>query len=350
MQWTIRYANPSDDASWNAYVRNHPHGTVFHLLEWKEAVRDTFDHRPLYLLAEAGSSQGGNENAILGILPLFEIKSRIFGHSLVSVPFAELGGPLADSEEILNGLIDRAAAEAKALGGAYTELRNRQAIDGLPTKSLYSNFRKVISPDPEENLQAIPRKQRRMVRVGLKSGLKAEVGHDEIETFYRLLATNFHRLGTPIFPIALFQNFLSRFGDKAQILLVKDEADTPIAGVLSFFYRDTVLPYYAGSLAEHRHLAPNDFMYWQLMEYGREHGYAVFDFGRSKEGTGSFKFKKHWGFEPEPLAYQYILNTASEIPDISPNNPKYQKKIEMWRRLPFWATKMIGPKVAKYLC
>jgi len=133
------------------------------------------------------------------------------------------------------------------------------------------------------------------------------------------------------------------------ILIIKDRGGKPISSVLTFFYKDQVLPYFAGSLSEYRDLAPNDYMYWQLMKYGHEKGYKWFDFGRSKVDTGSYDFKRHWGFEPEPLAYQYFLNRMKDIPNISPANPKYQKKIEMWRKMPFWLTKIIGPRIVKYI-
>jgi lipid II:glycine glycyltransferase (peptidoglycan interpeptide bridge formation enzyme) len=119
--------------------------------------------------------------------------------------------------------------------------------------------------------------------------------------------------------------------------------------VLTLFYKDQVLPYYAGSLFEYRDLAPNDYMYWQLMKYGWERGYKIFDFGRSKVDTGSYDFKRHWGFKPESLPYQYFLNRIKEIPNLSPANPKYQRKIEMWRKMPFWLSKIIGPHIVKYI-
>jgi FemAB-related protein (PEP-CTERM system-associated) len=343
----VRNYTNQDEKDWNAFVHSHPQGTIFHRIEWKKVIGQTFHHKSHYLIAEQNGSD--SQNQIVGILPLFEIKSRIFGHSLVSVPFAERGGLLTNTHDAGKILLSTATALAAQRKVDYVELRNTKAINGLPTKDLYFSFQKGIDPDPEGNLQAIPRKQRRMVRVGIKSGLKAEFGPEHLPDFYELLATNFHRLGTPIFPYSLFQNFVREFRDQSAVMVIKEPGGKTIAGVLTFFHQDTVLPYYAGSLVEYRNLAPNDFMYWSLMEYGRENGYTLFDFGRSKMDTGSFKFKTHWGFEPKPLAYQYILNTAGEIPNISPTNPKYQKQIEMWRKLPLWATKVIGPQIAKYL-
>lgn len=341
----IREYTDKDAVAWNSFVNFHPQGTVFHQIEWKEVVEQTFGHQSHYLVAE----QDGHKQ-ITGLLPLFEIKSRLFGHSLVSVPFAERGGLLADTPETARQLLDQASSLVSRQNAEYLEFRNTEPLDHLPTKDLYFSFQKEIAPDPEENLKAIPRKQRRMVRQGIKNELKASFGQEYLPDFYRMLAINFHRLGTPIFPYRLFRHFIDQFQDQTSVMIVQDPAGTTIAGVLSFYYQNTVLPYYAGSLSEYRNLAPNDFMYWSLMEHAREHGYTLFDFGRSKADTGSYKFKKHWGFEPRPLAYQYILNTAEEIPNLSPSNPKYQRRIEMWRRLPFWATKVIGPRIAKYLC
>ena len=344
----IRPFSLDDAEAWNDFVRTHPQGTLFHLIQWKKAVEQTFGHRSQYLIAEQNSRDGTRD--IAGILPLFEIKSRLFGHSLISVPFAERGGLLADTPQAARALLDQASAFATEQKAEYVELRNTEPLDKLPTKDLYVSFQKEIFPDPEENLKAIPRKQRRMVRQGLKNGLEAVFGRDCLPDFYRMLAVNFHRLGTPIFPYRLFRHFVDHFQDQSSVMIVQDPAGTTIAGVLSFYYQDTVLPYYAGSLSEYRNLAPNDFMYWTLMEHAREKGCTCFDFGRSKVETGSYKFKKHWGFEPKPLAYQYILNTAQEIPDISPVNAKYQKQIALWRKLPLWTTKLVGPRIAKYLC
>lgn len=339
----IRLATEADSQAWDRYVRNHPQGTVFYLFSWKRVITKTFGHKNFYFLAQ------GPGKEIRGILPLFEIKSLLFGQSLISVPFAELGGILATDEQVQQALLDQGTRLVRDRGAEYLELRNQEALPGLPTKDLYFNFKREILPEPEENLQAIPRKSRRMVRVGIKKGLQAEFGHHLLDIFYDLLAMNYHRLGTPIFPKLLFLNFLREFKEKVDILIVRTDSGHPVAGVLSFYFKDQVIPYYAGSDFTFRNLAPNDFMYWKLMEKGCLDGYKWFDFGRSKVDTGSFSFKKHWGFEPRPLAYQYVLHKAREIPNISPANPKYQKKIEIWRRLPLRVTRVIGPFIAKYL-
>lgn len=292
----------------------------------------------------AGSSE------IKGVMPLFQIKSCLFGKYLVSVPFAELGGPLADNDQSSLDLARKAEAMVRDLNLDYLELRNKLPLPDLPGKDLYFGFEREILPELEDNLLAIPRKSRRMVRQGMKNNLQIETGNHFLPQFYSILARNFHGLGTPVFSYLWFANLLKIFGDQALVLLVREENGQHIAGVISFFFKDRVLPYYAGSLTQYRNLAPNDFMYWKLMEYAWEKGFKVFDFGRSKKDTGSFSFKTHWGFKPEPLSYQYVLHRKKELPDISPVNPKYQAIIKIWRKMPLSLTKIIGPSISKYLC
>jgi len=355
--FTIRFYKDIDKPFWDSYVLNHSHGTFFHLISWKDVIENTFHHKSYYLIAERNGNSSNSINStnpvnpIVGILPLFSVKSFLFCKSLVSLPFAAYGGILADSQEVANQLFEKAKGITCSEGLEYLELRNRDGgVEDLPSKELYVFFRREIFEDLESNMIAIPRKSRRMVRQGEKAGLTHEFGHEElIPVFYEIFARSYHRLGSPVFSVKLFKNLLDEFKEQANILLVRAQDGRPVSTVLTFFYKDQVLPYYAGSLFEYRELAPNDYMYWQLMKYGCENGYKLFDFGRSKVNTGSYDFKRHWGFEPEPLPYQYFLNRINEIPNLSPANPKYQKKIEIWRKMPFWATQIIGPYIVKYI-
>lgn len=344
---TIRPFQTADTPRWDALVHAHPDGTPFHTIAWKKAIERSFGHSSHYLVAERGRAVG--PNVIVGVLPLFRLESPLFGRYLSSVPFAERGGPLALSGEVGKALVQEAAILNRSLGLDYLELRNLDPVEGLPVKERYVTFRKEMDPDPDKNLAAIPRKSRRMVRVGMKAGLTSRTGRALLPTFYGILATNFHRLGTPIFSYRYFRKLVDAFESGSEIRVIYAREGVPIAGVLSFFHKDAVMPYYAGSLVEYRYLAPNDFMYFDLMRWACTHGYRWFDFGRSKIGTGSYSFKIHWGFEPKPLAYQYVLHRIEEIPDQSPANPKYRRKIELWRRLPHWVTRLAGPPIARFL-
>ena len=333
--------------SWDDYVSSHPAGTIFHTRSWLDAICVSYGHQEHSLLLV---SSGNKRKKMEGILPLFQIKSYLFGNYLVSIPFAEQGGPIGDDQEASLHLAEQAVQISRDQNLDYLELRNKEPLPDFRSKDLYFGFQREILPELEDNLKAIPRKSRRMVRQGIKNQLQVCTGNHLLPQFYSLLARNFRSLGTPIFPYIWFESLLRAFGDQALVLLIQDREGAYIAGVLSFFYRDRVLPYYAGSLLQYRNLAPNDFMYWKLMEYAWERGYKVFDFGRSKKNTGSYSFKTHWGFEPTPLSYQYFLHKKKELPDITPANSKYRLPMKIWRKIPLSLTMLVGPKISKYLC
>jgi FemAB-related protein (PEP-CTERM system-associated) len=331
-----------ETVEWDAFVRASAHGSPFHLSAWKQAVEETYGHRPHYLKA----SRGGT---IDGVLPLFEVRGLMGRRALVSVPYAVYGGICASSPEARSALLDAATTLARKRGAAYVELRHRsdQGL-ALPTKELYVTFSRPISPDEEENALAIPRKQRRMTRQGVKHGLRAEMGRNHLDAFYEIYAHSVRNLGSPVFPRRLFRALLDTFDKECQILTVW-RGDRMVAGVLTLFYEDQVLPYYGGALREALPYAVNDFMYWELVCHAARAGYRVFDFGRSRVGTGAYDFKRHWGFEPVPLPYQYVLLDDGSLPNVSPSNPRFRLAVEAWKRLPLPVAKVLGPPLTRYL-
>jgi FemAB-related protein (PEP-CTERM system-associated) len=254
----------------------------------------------------------------------------------------------AVSEDARRLLEDEAERLAVDLDVDYLEMRHRRARrDDWPTKDLYVTFRKEIHADPEENLKAIPRKQRAMVRKGIGAGLSAELDGD-VDRFFRAYATSVRNLGTPVYPKRYFRTLVDEFAGACDVMTIAKDGRT-VASVLSFYFRDEVLPYYGGGTDEARAYKANDFMYWELMKRSGERGYRVFDYGRSKVGTGSYSFKKNWGFVPEPLPYQYRLVRAQHVPNVSPANPKYRLMVKTWQRLPLSVSTVLGPLVSRYI-
>ena len=332
----------TESIEWDAFVRSTPGGSPFHLVAWKQAVEASFGHRPHYLMAIGA-------HGIEGVLPLFEVRGLLGGRGLISVPYGVYGGICARSAESRQLLLDHAGQLAHEVGASYVELRHRagQELD-LPTKSLYVTFARPITADEEENLMAIPRKQRRMTRQGAKHGLRGELGMQHLEAFYEVYAHSVHALGSPVFPRRLFTAIAQEFGKECELLTIWKDGRV-LAGVLTLLYEDQALPYYGGALREAFPYAINDFMYWELVCHVARAGYRVFDFGRSREGTGPYNFKRHWGFEPQPLPYQYLLLNGATIPNVSPANPKMRLAVEAWKRAPFALTRRLGPALTRYL-
>jgi FemAB-related protein (PEP-CTERM system-associated) len=329
------------EKSWDEYVLRHPQATFFHLRGWQHVIAQTFPYQAFSCVAQ-------RDGRISGVLPLFLVRNLPFGRSLVSTPFAVYGGVCADDTETGLALLCYAQNLARQMGVRYLELRHQIPFGDIPIKDLYVTFRRDISGNPEENIAAIPRKQRRMIRQGEKHGLIAQVGGEEfLKGFYHIYAHSVRNLGTPVFPLKLFANLLREFGPACRILVVFREGQM-VAGVMTFFFRDQVMPYYSGALQDAFRYAVNDFMYWSLLCHGAEQGYRSFDFGRSKQGTGSYDFKRHWGFEPAPLTYQYCLVRQKTVPDQNPLNPQFSLAIRTWRHLPLWLTKALGPKIVRF--
>ena len=338
---TVRLLEAADLVRWDAYVNVHPDASFFHRAGWKRVIEDAFGHRTHFLLAERGGE-------VVGVLPLAEIKSRLFGHALGSLPFCAYGGILADNDAAYRALDAAAQTLANRLGVGALEYRNRIAQHAhWPTKDLYVTFRKAIDPDIEANMKAIPRKQRAMVRKGIKAGLIGEIDADT-GRFFAAYSASVHRLGTPVFSRKFFRLLKDEFGEDCEVLTITLDGKL-IASVMSFYFRDEVLPYYGGGVDAARMVAGNDFMYWELMRRACERGLRVFDFGRSKRGTGSFDFKKNWGFEPTPLYYEYFLVADADVPDINPLNPKYRLFIQAWKKMPLAIANVIGPHIVKNL-
>lgn len=338
----VRQLTESESARWDAYVLTHPKATFFHRAGWQRVIQRAFGHKTHFLFAE----QGGH---ITGVLPLAEVNSRLFGHSLSSLPFCAYGGVVADDDEARKSLETAAVSLASQLNVDYLELRNlEQAHADWPAKrDLYVTFRKAILPDVEANMNAIPRKQRAMVRKGIKAGLVSEVD-EGVERFFGVFSDNVHRHGTPALPKRYFQILREEFGPDCSVMSVLKDGQV-VSSVLSFYFRNEILPYYAGDMPEARDLAANDFKYWELMRRACEAGYTLFDYGRSKVGTGPYSFKKNWGFEPQPLHYEYQLVKADGIPDVNPLNPKYRLFIAAWKKLPLPVANFIGPLIVRNL-
>jgi len=337
----VRAITPGDVARWDQFVFGCPAATFFHRAGWKEVIERAFGHRTHFLLAE--------ENGIIqGVLPLAEINSRLFGHSLSSLPFCVYGGIIA-STELARQALDKAAQQlAASLNVDFLEYRNTVPFHtDWPGKNLYVTFRKTIDPDLEANMLAIPRKQRAMVRKGIKAELASEIDNN-VERFFSVFADNVHRHGTPALPKRYFALLKEIFGSDCEVLTVVKDGHA-LSSVLSFYFRDEVLPYYAGDTLAARDVAANDFKYWELMRRACERGIKVFDYGRSKRGTGPFDFKKNWGFEPQPLHYEYQLHRAKAVPDTNPLNPKYRLFIKLWQHLPLSVANAIGPHIVKNL-
>ena len=327
--------------SWDAFVKASPAASFFHLSGWRTVLQKSFGYHPYYFYVE-------RNGRIRGLLPLLHVKSRLFGNRLTSSPFCVAGSPVSDSAEI-DDMLDRKAINLlEELGANYIEYRdpNREREGWTEQRGLYATFLGEMEADADRQLKRIPRKQRAVLRKAMNSKALTWTLDEGTTDLYALYARSVRNLGTPVFPKRYFRDLRQEFGEACEILTVRHQG-RPVSSVLSFYFRDRVMPYYTGSLPEARTLGANDLMYWQVMRRAAERGCKLFDFGRSKVGTGPYHFKKNWGFEPRAVAHQYYLRDGQAIPRVNPTNPKYRLFIALWRRLPLPIANALGAIIVR---
>ena len=330
----------------DAWVKAHHAGLPFHRPLWLNAIEAGTGQSAHCLIAEKGTGE------IVGLLPLHIIHSPLFGRALVSSGFAVGGGILCDSATVTRSLATAVWDMAERWSCPTVELRGGSLPGGDWTemRDAHANFRRALSADADAELLAVPRKQRAEVRKGLDNGLRIETGRSDrdLDRHYAVYAESVRNLGTPVFPKSLMESVLTEFGDDADILTVLQEG-RPVASVLSLYHNGTVMPYWGGGIWEARALRANDVMYYALMNHARERGCSIFDFGRSKTGSGAYAFKKNWGFEPEPMTYAVRTADGQEPRDVNPNSPKYKAQIALWQKMPLSIANRLGPWIARGL-
>ena len=326
---------------WNAYVDGHPDATVDHLWQWRTVFERVFGHQTVYLAVRRGPD-------VAGLLPLVLFRSRIFGRAVVSLPFLNYGGLLAEDARPARALVARASDVAREFGASYVELRH--GARQLPDAPYRQHKLRLVRPLPssiDDLWKDIDRKVRNQVRKAQKEGLAALQGGGELVTeFYQVFARNMRDLGTPVYSKRLFERVLADFGTQASVFLVRN-GHTPVAGAVAIRFRDEVIVPWASSLREFRALSPNMLLYWTMLERAVWDGASSFDFGRSSPGGGTHQFKLQWGARETPLHWEYVLLGGAPVPDHGPTNPRFGRAIDIWKRCPLWLANVVGPRIVR---
>ena len=322
--------------------------------------RASLFHRPVWLKAvEAGTGQKAcgvlceQLGTITGWLPLTQVRSVLFGKALVSSGFGVGGGLCVASDEARGPLVDAALDHARESGFASLELRGGPLPSGEGWRQWDDKrcgFERALAPDDEAELLAIPRKARAEVRKGIKAELEVRIGRGRADqrAHYAIYAESVRNLGTPVFPSKLFRAMLDAFPGESDILTVLKDGK-PISSVLNFYHEGAVMPFWGGGTFAARSARSNELMYYKLMLHARAQGMQRFDFGRSKTGSGPYKFKKNWGFEPQPLRYAEWTAAGKAARDVDPTSEAYSRKIALWKKLPLPVANTIGLFIARGL-
>lgn len=329
------------EAALDAYVARHPESTGYQLSAWRRVIVRAFDHETAAIAAVRGG-------AVVGVLPLVFFDSRIFGRFVVSMPFLNYGGIVADDEGTGAALLEAAIDETRRRRAQHLELRHTvRRFASLHPRTHKVAMRLPLAATADAQWNGLDRKLRNQVRKADKCGLEVAVGGDDLlDEFYDVFARNMRDLGTPVYDFAFFLQVVREFPDSARVFVVRHRGQ-PIAGSITYRFRDVVEVPWASSLREFNHLCANVRLYWEMLTHSISRGARTFDFGRSTPDEGTYRFKAQWGAEPVPLVWEYWLPDGRSLPDLSPKNPKYARAIAAWQQLPVGLTRLIGPPLVR---
>ncbi len=326
------------------FLKRMPNTTIYHTYRWSEVIKHAFGYKVFYLVAKENQT-------IRGVLPLAHVRSIIFGNRMISQAHSNYGGPVTDCSEALDALYNRAIELTIETGSKWIEFRNMQP---LPYKDLSLNLDKIdmrlrLCADPDELWGSFKKdtKVRKLVRKGQKAGISATSGGLELlDEFYNLYTIRMHQLGSPCYSKNLMRVILEFLPENSRIFVARLGNKT-IAVKFIVEFNDLVESCWSATLLEYNNLSPNHSLLWEVMRYYCLKGAKWFYFGRSTIGSGHYRFKRRWDAEQIQLHYQYWVRPGHRFSAVSPNNPKYKRKIEMWKKLPLWVTRLAGPYISR---
>ncbi|VAW71557.1 FIG070318: hypothetical protein [hydrothermal vent metagenome] len=333
----------NEEPQWNQYVDKNPACSIYHRYEWKQVIEDTFGHQTYYYIAR------NTQNEVVGLLPLIRLKSVLFGDFLVSMPYFNYGGAIADHSEIEQQLMTTANTLAEKLQVQHIEYRDDISRANLPVQTNKVNMILALPSDEDGLWQGFTPKLRAQIKRPQRENPEVFIGKDELlDEFYNVFAHNMRDLGTPVYARSFFKNILTTFPLNSHILVIRWQGQ-PVAAAFLIGHNDTLEIPWASTLRKVNHLSMNMLMYWEVLRFAIKKNYKQFDFGRSTRGAGTYRFKLQWGAKPKPLYWHYWLPEKSELPSLNPSNPKYALMIYVWKRLPVFVTRWLGPLLVKNL-
>lgn len=339
----IRIAGVADAPDWNEFVAAVPGGGIYHRFDWATLIETVHRMDCPYLIAR-------REGRCVGVLPLVQLRSALFGNFMVSLPYLTAGGALGESPSIVAALMTEAAELASERGCSHFECRDSvPAPVAWPVRTDKVLMQLELPGTEGELSKLIGKKLRAQVKRPVREGATVHWGGlDLLDEFYHVFAHNMRDLGTPVYARAFFAGILERFGEETRLCVVRIGARPVAAAFLIDDGDRTDIPW-ASSLREFGRISVNMMLYFEVLRDCVERGQAVFDFGRSTQGSGTWRFKRQWGAEPRPCYWHYWQAEPGELPGLRPDNPKFALAIAAWQKMPVWATRILGPHLVKHL-
>ncbi|AKB84290.1 GNAT family N-acetyltransferase [Methanococcoides methylutens] len=288
------------DEEWDAFLRNYNTASLYHTHHWKHFLEKTFNYESNYIFAKDEC-----EN-IVGLLPLFYVKSKLTGNRLCSVPFSHTCGYVG-SEYAKNLLIDEGVDLFSRLDSNYFEIRDLVNSSGFCHHILFSTHVLELSSNIDETWLKLHKGTRRGVNKSKSMGVSVHSTKniEDLKQFYELNCITKKRIGVPCHPWKHFKNMFNLLNEHVSLYIAKYD-DEIVAGGIFEYFGDSVTFAYGASNPCHLNKRPNNALIWRCIEDACVNGYKYFDFGRtSDENIGLMNFKRRWGGIEKQLYYSY---------------------------------------------
>jgi FemAB-related protein (PEP-CTERM system-associated) len=343
--------------AWDDYVASQSGANIYQQFGWKRVIEASYGRKAFYLAAVRKPERHVGDEEIIGVLPLICLKHFLFGKSLISMPYFDMGGVLSNDEQTTKSLINTAIELGKRLKVDAVEIRQNEPAqysdiqDDVAFKTQTNKVRMLLElPETSDKLmKSFKSKLRSQIRKPTKAGLTSRIGGLELlDDFYRVFSINMRDLGSPVHAKRFIENVLREFAETGKIVIVYSD-NTPVAASVVVGFRDILENPWASSLKNYSRLSPNMLLYWIMLEYACDTGYNWFDFGRSAPDEGTYKFKKQWGAKPAPLYWHHIYLNGQPSDTESSGKSKFDSAIRQWKKLPVSMTRFIGPMIRRHI-
>jgi FemAB-related protein (PEP-CTERM system-associated) len=288
------------------------------------------------------------EGRVTALLALAHLRHPIFGSCLITAPFGSYGGFAYTDVDSRNLLLEQARELGTKLDVDYVNIRldaqEQDPPDGWVQNPIYSTYLLDLPAAPEVLFGTFSSDHRNEIRKALKNGFTIAFGHlDLLDDAYHALSRSMHELGSPYHAKAYLKTMAETLGERLELAVVFDREGN-IAGAGVFVLLGTVVTsVHANILRAFRSAHAGEFLYWKVIEGYALRGFKVLDLGRSLIGSGNEIFKMKWKPRQRPLAYWYALRPGAELPALHPKNPRFAAAISLWKRLPAFVVRPLGP-------
>ena len=328
---------------WDTFLRAHQHSSFYHCFGWRRLNQEQLGHKSVYLEARSGGS-------VVGILPLVLTNSRLLGRILCSMPFVNYGGPLAVDAETTQRLLEEAQRHATRIRANYLEIRCAAPLEAdLPVQLHKVSMTLALEADPEMLWSKFTSKHRTNIRRAYKDGLTVVAGGLELlSEFCAVMQRSWRDLGTPLYAPGYFKAIVDAFPDQTRIFVCRRNGE-PTAVAFNGYFAATVEGMWAGTTPAGHELQANYVLYWEMIKHACERGFRRYHLGRSTAGSGAEQFKKKWNAVTTQLYWYHYRPDGRKDTFLNVDNPKFRAAIAVWRKLPLWATRVLGPPIARLI-